>query len=95
MTTMWKILKGKGKNQILDSTHTDRRKALARLKQLRDSLRGTKCGNYASEVSMVEATEEDPINYQRPRAGPWTNYEPQPGASVIRHKGKNKEKLDD
>ena len=70
---MWKILKGKGKKQVLDSTHTDKRKANARLKTLRASLRSSDRAN-TTEVIMVEADEEDPINYKRPIKGPYTNY---------------------
>jgi hypothetical protein len=83
---MWKILKGKGKKQVLDSTHTDKRKANARLKTLRATYQHSRI-----ELTLVEADEEDPINYKRPTAGPYTNYEPERGATKI-PKGKRRNK---
>ena len=55
-----------GKKEILDSTFVSLAKGNDRLKALRASYRGKKC-----VVWMAKATDTDPINYTRPRNGPY------------------------
>lgn len=69
----FKVLKGSSskKNSELDSTWPDKRTADARCAQLRKGLRGNKARTC---VWVEEATDEDPVAYQKPIKGPYTGY---------------------
>lgn len=65
-----KVLKGSKNKPEMDSTWPDKAKANDRAKTLRKSLRGKRI-----EVWIEACEEDDPPNYRKPIAGPYTNYD--------------------
>jgi hypothetical protein len=70
---MFRVMKGQTKARgILDSTHASISDANKRRDALRKSYRGGKDEHGQRIVVWVEeATDNDPVDYRRPKKGPW------------------------
>jgi hypothetical protein len=67
----YKVIKGTHPEKaIMDSSFPDKKRADARAKVLKDSLRGQK----NIKVWVLPLEEGEQMNYRRSKGGPWTNY---------------------
>lgn len=75
----YKVIKGICERKAeIDSSFPDKKRAEARAKVLKDSLRGSKI-----KVWVLPLEEGDPMNYRKPKRGPWVGYD-DPGPKRIK-----------